>query len=56
MFGMKVLGNNCDEHVNVDINDLKEKAEIHKDNLAALMVTYPSTHGVFEEQITERCE
>ena len=47
MVGMKVVVIKCDEHGNVDINDLKEKAEIHKDNLAALMVTYPSTHGVF---------
>ena len=56
MGGMKVVVIKCDEHGNVDINDLKEKAEIHKDNLAALMVTYPSTHGVFEEKITEICE
>jgi glycine dehydrogenase len=56
MVGMKVVVIKCDEHGNVDINDLKEKAVIHKDNLAALMVTYPSTHGVFEEKITEICE
>jgi glycine dehydrogenase len=56
MVGMKVVVIKCDEHGNVDINDLKEKAKIHKDNLAALMVTYPSTHGVFEEKITEICE
>jgi glycine dehydrogenase len=56
MVGMKVVVIKCDEHGNVDTNDLKEKAEIHKDNLAALMVTYPSTHGVFEEKITEICE
>src|SRR6056300_612888 len=56
MVGMKVVVIKCDEHGNVHINDLKEKAEIHKDNLAALMVTYPSTHGVFEEKITEICE
>ncbi|MDC0393356.1 aminomethyl-transferring glycine dehydrogenase [Candidatus Pelagibacter sp.] len=56
MVGMKVVVIKCDEHGNVDINDLKEKAETHKDNLAALMVTYPSTHGVFEEKITEICE
>ena len=56
MVGMKVVVIKCDEHGNVDINDLKEKAEINKDNLAALMVTYPSTHGVFEEKITEICE
>ncbi|MDA8791430.1 aminomethyl-transferring glycine dehydrogenase [Candidatus Pelagibacter bacterium] len=56
MVGMKVVVIKCDEHGNVDIDDLKEKAEAHKDNLAALMVTYPSTHGVFEEKITEICE
>jgi glycine dehydrogenase len=56
MVGMKVVVIKCDEHGNVDIDDLKEKAETHKDNLAALMVTYPSTHGVFEEKITEICE
>ncbi|MDA8727027.1 aminomethyl-transferring glycine dehydrogenase [Candidatus Pelagibacter sp.] len=56
MVGMKVVVIKCDEHGNVDIEDLKEKATIHSENLAALMVTYPSTHGVFEEKITEICE
>ena len=56
MVGMKVVVVKCDEHGNVDFEDLKKKAEEHKDNLAALMVTYPSTHGVFEEKITEICE
>ena len=45
----------CDEHGNVDIEDLKNKAEANKDNLAALMITYPSTHGIFEEDIAEIC-
>ena len=56
MVGMKVVVIKCDEHGNVDIEDLKEKAKTHSENLAALMVTYPSTHGVFEEKITEICE
>ena len=45
----------CDEHGNVDIEDLKAKAEANKENLAALMITYPSTHGIFEEDIAEIC-
>jgi glycine dehydrogenase len=53
MSGMKVVVVNSDEHGNIDLNDLKAKAEKHKDNLAALMVTYPSTYGVFEESIKE---
>ncbi|MDB4351277.1 aminomethyl-transferring glycine dehydrogenase [Candidatus Pelagibacter sp.] len=56
MVGMKVVVIKCDQHGNVDIEDLKEKAKTHSENLAALMVTYPSTHGVFEEQISEICE
>jgi glycine dehydrogenase len=56
MVGMKVVVIKCDEHGNVDIEDLKEKATTHSENLAALMVTYPSTHGVFEEKISEICE
>ncbi|MDC1154425.1 aminomethyl-transferring glycine dehydrogenase [Candidatus Pelagibacter sp.] len=56
MVGMKVVVIKCDEHGNVDIEDLKEKATTHSENLAALMVTYPSTHGVFEEKIMEICE
>ena len=56
MVGMKVVVIKCDEYGNVDIEDLKEKATTHSENLAALMVTYPSTHGVFEEKITEICE
>ena len=56
MVGMKVVVIKCDEHGNVDIEDLKDKAKTHSENLAALMVTYPSTHGVFEEKISEICE
>jgi glycine dehydrogenase len=56
MVGMKVVVIKCDEHGNVDIEDLKEKAKTHSENLAALMVTYPSTHGVFEEKISEICQ
>ncbi len=51
MAGMKVVVVNTDENGNIDWNDIKEKAEYHKDNLAALMITYPSTHGVFEGHI-----
>lgn len=56
MCGMKVVAVACDEQGNVDLDDLKLKAQKHGDNLAALMVTYPSTHGVFEEEIKEICE
>jgi len=53
MAGMKVVVTPCDEKGNIDLEVLKEKALEHKDNLAALMITYPSTHGVFEESILE---
>ncbi len=56
MVGMKVVVTACDENGNVDLTDLKAKAEQHSDNLACVMVTYPSTHGVFEEGIKELCE
>lgn len=56
MAGMEVVVVKCDEQGNIDIDDLKQKALTHKDTLAALMVTYPSTHGVFEENIKEICE
>jgi glycine dehydrogenase len=56
MAGMKVVVINCDKDGNVDFEDLKKKAIEHSKNLAALMVTYPSTHGVFEEQITDICK
>ncbi len=53
MAGMKVVVTKTDENGNIDVTDLTEKAILHKDNLAALMVTYPSTHGVFESSIKE---
>lgn len=53
MAGFEVVVTACDEDGNIDINDLRAKAEQHKDRLGALMVTYPSTHGVFEEAIRE---
>ncbi|MBK5284344.1 MAG: aminomethyl-transferring glycine dehydrogenase, partial [Bacteroidia bacterium] len=53
MAGMKVVVVRCDEMGNIDMNDLSQKAKQHKDDLSALMVTYPSTHGVFEESIRE---
>ncbi len=56
MAGMKVVVVSCDANGNIDISDLKQKAETNKNNLAALMVTYPSTHGVFEEKIKEICK
>ena len=55
MAGMKVVPVNCDNDGNIDIADLRSKAEQHADNLSALMVTYPSTHGVFEAGIQEIC-
>ena len=56
MVGLKVVPVDCDEEGNIDINDLKEKASTHSDNLSSLMITYPSTHGVFETSVTEVCE
>ena len=56
MAGMKVVVVNCDKDGNVDIDDLSKKAEENSKQLAALMVTYPSTHGVFEEHIKEICD
>lgn len=53
MAGMKVVVTKTDEKGNIDVEDLRAKAEMHKDNLAALMVTYPSTHGVYEKAIKE---
>jgi len=55
MAGMKVVVVNCDEKGNIDINDLRMKSVENKERLAALMVTYPSTHGVFESTIKEVC-
>ena len=56
MAGMKVVVVNCDKHGNIDLKDLEEKASLNKDILSALMVTYPSTHGVFEDKIIEMCK
>ncbi len=56
MTGMEVVGVRCDEQGNVDVADLREKAAKYADILAAIMITYPSTHGVFEEAIGEICE
>jgi glycine dehydrogenase len=55
MAGMKVVVVECDQEGNIDIEDLKNKASKYRETLAALMVTYPSTHGVFEERIQEAC-
>ncbi|MCF8424467.1 MAG: aminomethyl-transferring glycine dehydrogenase [Bacteroidia bacterium] len=53
MAGMKIIISKCDDKGNIDLIDLNEKVELHKDNLSCLMVTYPSTHGVYEESITD---
>jgi glycine dehydrogenase len=55
MAGMKVVVVECDDNGNVDLNDLHTKVEQNKNNLAALLITYPSTHGVYEEKIKEIC-
>lgn len=55
MAGMNVVVVKCDENGNIDVGDLRAKASAHSETLAALMVTYPSTHGVFEEKIKEIC-
>jgi glycine dehydrogenase len=56
MAGMEVVGVRCDQNGNVDVDDLREKAKHYADILAAVMITYPSTHGVFEERVREICE
>lgn len=56
MCGMNVVVVKCDNDGNIDINDLKKKASAHKSELAAIMITYPSTHGVFEETIKQVCK
>ena len=56
MVGFKVVVVACDDRGNVDLADLEKKADDHKDRLAALMITYPSTHGVFEEDVKRICE
>jgi glycine dehydrogenase len=55
MAGMDIVVTPCDERGNIDVETLKQKAEEHKNDLAALMITYPSTHGVFEASVTEVC-
>jgi glycine dehydrogenase len=55
MCGMRVVVVNCDEAGNIDVADLRAKAAQHADQLACLMITYPSTHGVFEEAVQEIC-
>ena len=56
MVGLKVVPVECDDEGNIDLDDLKEKASTHSDNLSSLMITYPSTHGVFETSVTEVCD
>ena len=56
MAGLQVVVVKCDNLGNIDLTDLKAKAEQHSKNLAAIMITYPSTHGVFEETVKEVCE
>jgi glycine dehydrogenase len=56
MAGMQVVIVACDDHGNVDLDDLRVKADMHHERLCALMVTYPSTHGVFEDAIREICD
>jgi len=56
MCGLKVVGVNCDEYGNVDLDDLRGKCEQYGEQLAAIMITYPSTHGVFEERVVEVCD
>ncbi|OUS27539.1 glycine dehydrogenase (aminomethyl-transferring) [Thalassotalea sp. 42_200_T64] len=56
MVGMKIVVTACDKDGNVDMNDLKAKAEEHSENLACIMITYPSTHGIYETTIKEICD
>ncbi|KHF17092.1 glycine dehydrogenase [Vibrio parahaemolyticus] len=56
MVSMKVVVVKCDDEGNIDIHDLAAKIEKHKDNLSSIMITYPSTHGVYEEKVKEVCE
>ncbi len=56
MVSMKVVVVGCDENGNIDVDDLKAKIEQHRDNLSCIMITYPSTHGVYEEAVQEVCE
>ena len=56
MVGYEVVVIDCDENGDIDFEDLKNKARVHKENIAAMMITYPSTHGVFEEKVRDVCE
>lgn len=56
MMGMQVVVTKTDSEGNIDLEDLRQKAEAHRDRLSAMMITYPSTHGVFEETVREACE
>lgn len=56
MAGLKVVGVKCDTAGNIDMEDLKKQAETHKENLSCIMVTYPSTHGVYEQTIKQLCD
>ena len=56
MVGLKVVPVDCDAEGNIDIDDLKDKASTHSANLSSLMITYPSTHGVFETSVSQVCE
>ncbi len=56
MMGLNVVVIKTDSNGNIDLDDLKEKAELHSENLSCLMITYPSTHGVFEETVRDACE
>jgi len=53
---MKIVVLDCDEDGNIDVADLKKKAEQHNEKISCLMITYPSTHGVFESAVKEICE
>ncbi len=55
MVGMKVVAIDCDKEGNIDLNDLEKKAKEYSDNLSSIMITYPSTHGVFETNVREVC-
>ena len=56
MVGYEVVVVDCDENGDIDFDDLKNKANTHKHKIAAMMITYPSTHGVFEERVKDVCD
>ncbi|GIT60233.1 MAG: hypothetical protein Ct9H300mP20_00600 [Gammaproteobacteria bacterium] len=56
MVGMKIIPINCDKEGNIDLTDLQEKAKENSNNLSSIMITYPSTHGVFETNVRKVCE